>query len=398
VRKTGLFRKEAVFHGRVAAHRGIWIGGTRHFDDFFLPNLDGACVLLTFDPAGNRWQVFPGAGQSVFVPSQASQASGDFRRLPACGFSKIYARFGVKVDDDDGSLKAGSGDQQCRPMAAGDHHWRRVTADGAALNRCGETVVSVARPQGREDVVLRLEPKFISRRWNEEAAAEAMPAEVVCPLKAVGMRETLVLVKLSSEYDPEPPACVRFESDSFLPQCHSHLVAVVHEASLGRSESSTVRFPKIFSVSRSHCVLSLRSEQHQEDPEAGASSLAVYDDGSLGGTTLNRIALGVGRSSASPLNEGDVLRLGSELSVKVEFVSNVLSLHDHTELAEFFDRMGERRTATSLREEPRLSERIVSDSLGEQELSLYRPPPRPIRSLRSRLTAGRSSSSSDVMR
>jgi len=132
---------------------------------------------------------------------------------------------------------------------------------------------------------------------------------------------------------------------------------VLTDFSIGRGESCNLRFPEVLSVSRSHCLIELR------DREGGGTRLVAYDDGSLVGTQLRATPLGVGREHAQDIEEGDTLRLGSDVTVRLQAVSDVLNLDDHDGLAEFFERVGERRTAQSLREEPRLTEKIVSSFL-----------------------------------
>jgi len=73
------------------------------------------------------------------------------------------------------------------------------------------------------------------------------------------------------------------------------------------------------------------------------------------------------------VSEGDVLQVGNDVTVRLVSVSPVLKLDDHRGLAEFFERVGERRTARTLRGEPRLTEEIISFSLTNASSSF--PPP-----------------------
>lgn len=324
-----------VFHGRVAARRGIWIGGTAHFDDLTIPGEAGACALIIFDPGSSQWKLFPGVASKLsLVASRSTKASAREQEQ------------GESADTPEkAALSHGSPNAAAQPASTsrGDATENATTSEvgeaGAVLPKLVETRI---RLSSASQVDLVLEPAFVARRWSEAAPGAAMPGVAATPAEARRMRERVVLLLLRTT--------VRLETQA-------QLGAVLTDFSIGRGEACNLRFSEVLSVSRSHCVLAL-----QEVP-GGSPRLVVYDDGSLSGTQLSDTAVGVGPQCAEPIREGDVLRLGSEVTIHLQAVSPVLSLDDNRGLAEFFEGVGEWNTAHTLRQEPRLTEAIVSFSL-----------------------------------
>jgi len=358
--------KAKVFNGRTAARRGIWIGGTSHFDDFVVPGGEpGAAALLIYEPRAAQWRLLPGARRLVILP----QTTPEYSLALQPELEDI--NFGPRQSDDARPIAAdsspltepeelavpGTVGQEAAGPEAPEEAPQPVPAEGVVLKRLMETACRLADGPLRQSILL--EPSFVARRYS---SAAVMPEDVASPADARRMRERLVLLLAKTEIRAGTPLAMGVlmqKSCTF-----SQLCAVLTDFAVGRGESCNLRFPEVLSVSRSHCVLSL-----SEAPGERAR-LVAYDDGSLGGTQLHKGSmplsvqrLGVGRRGALELAEGDSLKLGNDVTVTLASVSPVLQLDDHRGLAEFFERLGERRTAQTLRQEPRLTEVIVSSSL-----------------------------------
>mmetsp|Transcript_51521 Transcript_51521/g.167173 ORF Transcript_51521/g.167173 Transcript_51521/m.167173 type:complete len:1012 (+) Transcript_51521:87-3122(+) len=312
-----------VFHGRTAARRGIWIGGIAHFDDFVVPGEPGAAALIIFDPEKSQWRLYGGASTEISIWACSEGAAPQ----PSGPSAATQGRYLVPTPWAGASA---SGPAEEVATAVGE--------EGIELNKL---VMANVRLSPASSVTLTLEPVFVARRWSE-IAGSMMPRAAPSLAQARRMRERVVLMVLRTSYG------------------HATVIqlgAVLTDFIIGRGEACNLRFPDALSVSRSHCALTLREE--------GGSKpwLAVYDEGSLSGTQLQDKALGVGPQNAEPILQGDVLRLGAEVTVKIEAVSSVLRLDDSDGLAAFFEEVGETDTAQTLRQEPRVSEAIVSFSL-----------------------------------
>jgi len=314
-----------VFHGRVAARRGIWIGGTAHFDDFTVHGEHGAAALIVFNPQTSRWRLYPGAASQLCIMAEvdgAPDGDGDGKALRKLSATDISTS-DVPVERV--------------PV--------RVGAQGILLPKLAETVVRL-HPQGPH-LDLVLEPVYVARRWSE-AAGVTMPEVATTQEEAQRLRERVVLIMFRSTVG----------ASTMMQQG-----AVMTDFSIGRGEACNLRFSDVLSISRSHCMLSL--DDVDSDDQGAEPKLVVYDEGSLSGTTLIDADgvdrdVGVGRTNAIPIAQGDCLRLGGDVTMCLTAVSRRLRLDDPDGLAEFFDSVGEVGTAQTLRQEPRLSEAIVS--------------------------------------
>eukprot|EP00928_Gymnodinium_smaydae_P032043 TRINITY_DN23321_c0_g2_i2.p1 TRINITY_DN23321_c0_g2~~TRINITY_DN23321_c0_g2_i2.p1 ORF type:complete len:834 (-),score=141.38 TRINITY_DN23321_c0_g2_i2:61-2526(-) len=290
--------KSAVFKGRVAAQRGIWIGGVKYFDDFVLDAAVGAAALVLFDPETRCWRFLPEAS-----------FTGEERTLSCC-------------DSEIACVRIAPGPVQS----------------------------------------LELEPCFTARRrcrrdGGDNGAQDDLPAvePAISLADARRLRGRLVLVQLRAEVRPEPGnpgPTLQIEQ----------LGAVVSEFIIGRQEGCAFELPRHRAeLSRSHCVLRLQETTCQR-----GGRLLAYDDGSLCGTLLQGRPLGVGVHEAQEIQEGDCLRLGPLVSVHVSRISPALQLDDNAGLAAFFERLGQRSVATSLRlgvPRRRATEALLSSSL-----------------------------------
>jgi len=314
-----------VFHGRTAARRGIWIGGTAHFDDFTVHGEHGATALIVFDPQTSQWRLFPGTASDLCVMAVAEHAQGEE------GGGRALRRTIT-------SEASASHDALERVPV-------RVGPQGILLPKLLETTVRLRQHGPRLDLVL--EPVYVARRWSE-AAGVTMPDAATSFEEAQRLREQVVLIMFRSTVG----------MTALVQQG-----AVMTDLSIGRGEACNLRFSDVLSISRSHCMLTL-DDLDAED--AGAEPrLVVYDEGSLSGTSLidangMEREVGVGRRNAIKIEQGDSLRLGTEVTVRLTAVSRRLRLDDPDGLADFFDSVGEVGTAQTLRSEPRLSEAIVS--------------------------------------
>lgn len=70
-----------VFKGRVAARRGLWIGGTRHFDDFVLSGAPGAAALVTYDPQTMSWRARVCNGEGAASAEEVAINQGSTTRI-----------------------------------------------------------------------------------------------------------------------------------------------------------------------------------------------------------------------------------------------------------------------------------------------------------------------------
>lgn len=510
-------QREVVFQGTLAARRGIWVGGTQHFDDFVVFGVDGASALVVFDPAENVWRLFPsdrqqltvliepgsadcsdatanaevssssamGAVQSSTQPAARELAADEAGGVQAASaewtveagasesadgqpnapFPESVAEVAAntaednvnevvpevagyaaeasdaaeaaetaevaesaeaaKADEvaattaeDDAAAKAvganaedtdagvlaeagevadnaaaaadsstedtgapqdtaevgeasqqaavgaqetigGSSSSKCKASSpgkgSGSSEWRQVPAEGIAISKRGRTLMKIGSGN-----FVHLEPRYVAQRWSELAAADAMPPQPIQHAEARRLRENIAMVLLTSESN--------VHSD------RSHMVALLSECSVGRSQACNVRFPQeVLTVSRCHCQMQLvRPGEDEGDLRDVPAKLVAYDDGSLCGTWLNNKKLGVGRAAAVPVNEGDVLRLGSESMVTVEAISSLLALHDNVGFAKFFERVGEKQTASTLLQEPRKTEYILSSSISNPHFRVAR--------------------------
>jgi pSer/pThr/pTyr-binding forkhead associated (FHA) protein len=153
--------------------------------------------------------------------------------------------------------------------------------------------------------------------------------------------------------EPGEPCDFQRRASSGTFQHREKLGVCLSEYSIGRAEACHLRIPDMPNISRRHCQLALK---HTEE----GSYLVAYDDGSLSGTTLNGQTLGVGLGAAMRVQPGDVLRLGFNIVVTLQAISPVLHIDDHVGLAAFFEALGERQTAQTLRRVPRHTEQIIS--------------------------------------
>lgn len=307
IRVSGSSRSET-YKGRIAADRGIWIGGCQYFDDFVVAEGQSAAALLVFDPSTMSWWLLAaGAEVSSAGQGQAAAPEQDF------GAGRLAVPWGTQTEV-------------------------HISAGGVCST-------------------LELEPSFTSRRlpdggaheWGLEAARGALTLE-----QARNLRERLVLVQFQVDIrnSPQGPPAALIEQ----------LGAVVSEFIIGRQSGSSLEISKApvqqTTVSRSHCVLQLREE-------AGELRLFAYDDGSLAGTFIREQQLGVGSAAAVEVRQGDTLQLGPCVTVHLRRVSPVLRLDDHAGLASFFRGLGDQNVSESLLNRPsrRQTERLVSRSI-----------------------------------
>eukprot|EP00928_Gymnodinium_smaydae_P010244 TRINITY_DN13845_c0_g1_i1.p1 TRINITY_DN13845_c0_g1~~TRINITY_DN13845_c0_g1_i1.p1 ORF type:complete len:747 (+),score=156.53 TRINITY_DN13845_c0_g1_i1:62-2302(+) len=352
-----------VLQGRLAATRGLWIGGLPHFDDFLCARAPGAAALLVLEPGARAWRLLPGASSLAVADASADDVRARSRDL------------------------AGSAQTA-------------VSEEGVSITS-GSPIRVVLQPGPAEPIVV--EALFRSRRLRLEeecdtSSAQAVPVSLdpcrrpVCLEEALKLRERLILVQLR--------AVLRSSAEDGGSGRDTHIVqlgAVVSDFTIGRQESCS--FPLSDpGVSRSHCVLSLQEptdaagdddaaaipdEEDQEDEDASAVGareldlqrarfharrprLVAFDDGSLLGTHIRRRPLGIGPGEAVEVREGDVLRLGHDVHVALCRVSPVLRLDDHLGLAAFLERVGEEAASRTLRlERPRRAqtEQLLAASL-----------------------------------
>jgi hypothetical protein len=236
-----------------------------------------------------------------------------------------------------------------------------VPPEGVALASDVQTVAQLLS-SGWE---IGLEPGFVARRWSEEALGVAMPVQPTTPAQAKAMRERLVLMVVTTWVRPGAPLVQGSSPENaYVPK--RFLSSIVSDCTIGRSEACNIRFQDVLSVSRSHCSLVLSDEDSQGGPK-----VVVYDEGSLTGTQLRGRPLGVGRSQAEILNKGDTLKLGSDVTMSFPTISSVMRLDDHHALADFFEMVGDRHTANTISQEPRLTEMIVSESLSSRNMNPF---------------------------
>jgi len=348
-----------------------------------------ADMMLAPQEAGS-----PLLGDSLADPRNVAKADGASEVEPKADVTPKAEGREVKVSEDEAVQQTdntqAAGSSSSTPVAScpedESKKLRRVPTEGLVLHHFVETTVKLKTGTTGCSNYVKLEPRFVARRWSEVASQDSMPLRMLSPTEAARFRSSLVLVSLESEIR----ASVLLSRE-----VTSHMVAILSECSFGRSEACTVSFPQgVLTLSRSHCQIHLQRPaegDEQEGPKDQPAKLLAYDDGSLCGTKLNGEGLPVGRSLAVPVKEGDVLRLGSDVTVTLRAVSSLLAIDDHCQLADFFERVGERRTATSLRQEPRQTERILSSSISRfrSTPALQRPRPGVQANMpRGRLTGG----------
>lgn len=131
--------REETFQGRVAAQRGVWIGGVKHFDDFVSTGIPGAAVVLIFDVSSNKWQLFPGN-----APVKVQRGGEEF-------------------------------DLPC---------------EGIAIDHGGELQLNISRWSFFCSTI------FTSRRWSLAMdAASSFPASAVPLANSLRLRERLILIE-----------------------------------------------------------------------------------------------------------------------------------------------------------------------------------------------------------
>jgi len=248
-----------------------------------------------------------------------------------------------------------------------------VCGEGAVIMPLEKTTMQFRLENGSSlDVVF--EPCFVARRWttSSQAAANWSTQQVVSPEDARIMRQKVVLAMLKISVKLGAPL-VKGADQKLAYTPKSQLCAVLSDLCIGRGEAGDLCIWDVVSVSRSHCIVQLVWPS-----DKGGAKLVAFDDGSLFGTQVvhNGTAqqLGVGQQCSSPIQEGDELILSDCVSVKLQEVSDVLSLEDPDGLARFFDHVGDRRTAVSLRSERERSqtEWILSSSV-RPSMSSYPP-------------------------
>lgn len=347
-----------IFKGRLAAHRGIWIGGTGHFDDFVVDDVPGAAALLTYDPPSSTWRLHSAA--SRVAPMVVSIGVAAPRAVAAEG----------------GDLVAGGGGESGDAAEAEGISEDEVVVSAGTVGRA-----TIAVCPGGACLDVRLEPCFTARRMVGTARAEILALTSSLPVtlvEAQRLRSRVVLVQLRAEmrrceHDPLP--CYQVDQ----------LGAVVSDYIIGRQEGCALEISSggglgvSQMVSRSHCVLQLRAAVQGAEgaehlrapcpPEGGALEqlvLVAFDDGSLSGTSCRGQRLGIGPGDALEVGERDALQLGALVTVRLRRVSPVLRLDDHDGLAAFFSRAGEHeisRTLTEQRPQRRATEVLLSSTM-----------------------------------
>eukprot|EP00927_Polykrikos_kofoidii_P036305 TRINITY_DN30637_c0_g1_i1.p1 TRINITY_DN30637_c0_g1~~TRINITY_DN30637_c0_g1_i1.p1 ORF type:complete len:652 (-),score=96.91 TRINITY_DN30637_c0_g1_i1:228-2183(-) len=190
----------SVFLGRVAALRGIWVGGTRHFDDFVLNDAAGAAALVTFDPQKRVWH------------------------------ARVSGMEGAAADD--------------------------VAIEQGLTSR-----LTVARAEGLDGIV-ELTPGFTSRRMPSVEQAEdflCSPCRARTFAEAERLRNRLMLVQIRAEVsgdaDSREP---RVQIDQLGAVVSEFIIGRQEGCSLSVSK------PWVMTLSRSHCVLQLRETQAED--------------------------------------------------------------------------------------------------------------------------------------